>query len=378
MTLKVLTVTTLFPNVAQPRHGIFIANRLHQLQQYCDVDIEVVAPIAWFPGSHLLPSYQHLKEIPATTRWKSLTVHHPRFLSAPGRAFGFKPHFIAQAYAKAASNQYDIIDAHYAYPDGAATALLANKLNLPYVLSVRGSDINVLPDQHPDNKKKIKTALGEASAVIGVSRPLTENVKQLQPAVKKVVTLENGVDNQLFRLQQPELTEDKLLLSVGNLIDLKGHHLIVEAMPELTDYRLVIIGSGSKQHELEQRIQELGLESRVTIVNNIAQEALVEWYNRAKFTLLCSSHEGCPNVVLESMASGTPVLATRVGACEDLIDENVTGLFVEQRSAEGIADAVRRAEQQGFNKGQVHQIAQKFDWESVCKKQFELYQSVVQ
>ena len=151
-TPHLLVLTTLFPNSEQPRHGIFVETRLRQLVNHQGFGATVIAPVPWFPFKIPgLPRYSIYSRVPKIELRDGITVHHPRYLVIPKIGFIFAPLFLAWSFwwcarsLKKTALSYDLVDAHYYYPDGVAAVLFGAIVNKPVVITARGSDINVLP-----------------------------------------------------------------------------------------------------------------------------------------------------------------------------------------------------------------------------------------
>jgi len=239
-----------------------------------------------------------------------------------------------------------LIDSHFLYPDGVAACLLGQWLDLPVLMTARGSDVNLYP-QFTVPRALIRWALGRASRVIAVSEALRSGLLALGADPARILTLRNGVDLERFRpgdrlAARARLgLEGAVLLSAGNLLELKGHHLVLEALPSLPGVTLLVAGEGPMRASLERQARELGIADRVRLLGNVGQDVLVDCYTGADALVLASSREGMPNVVLEALACGLPVIATAVGGIPELITTPAAGTLLPARSAQAIAGAVR-------------------------------------
>ena len=384
--LRVLTVSSLYPNAVQQRHGVFVRERLRHLEQFCPLKATVIAPVPWFPfTSERFGRYGVFGRVPAREVDGGRDVLHPRFFVLPKVGGAFMPLSYGRAALGAVrelQGDFDLIDAHFAFPDGAAAVLVARKLGLPVVITVRGSDVNLMP-REPVAGSWIRWALRRCDAVVAVSDALAGEVMKLAPSRDRVVSVSNGVDTERFGIRTQRDTLRRRLefrgltvLSVGNLIDLKGHDLVVDAIADLPDMRLVIVGDGPRRSELLSRVRELGIDDRVKIVGEIKQDELVDLYNAADFLVLASSHEGMPNVVLESLACGTPVLASAVGGVPEVLRTGVGGLFLDERSAEGVRMGLQKMAGQPWCRQQVRGSVESFSWQERAHRLFELFESV--
>ena len=171
-----------------------------------------------------------------------------------------------------------------------------------------------------------------------------------------------------------------LLLSVGHLVELKGHHLVIDALAQLVlrypDARLVIIGAGEERQRLEQRAQDRSVPSRVTFTGAIPNDQLAAWYSAADMLVLASSREGWANVLLEAMACGAPVVATDTGGTREVISDQV-GVLVRERSAEAIAAGVEKLIDMAPARAAVRAYAEGFSWDATSEQQLLLFRRMV-
>lgn len=153
------------------------------------------------------------------------------------------------------------------------------------------------------------------------------------------------------------------MISVGLLIPRKGHELVIEAVSLLPGVQLLICGVGPMRAKLELRAQRLGIGDRVRFLGQVAHEDLNRYYSCADILVLASSREGWPNVLLEAMACGTPVVATAAGAVPDFIRHPHAGLVVRERTVPAIVAAIRSLLENPPTRRQVREYAAQFSWE---------------
>jgi len=381
--MKILTFSTLFPNTEKPGHGIFVETRLRHLVASGQVESRVVAPIGWFPSKNpRFGDYAKLAKVPQSEVRHGLQVEHPRFPVIPKVGMNVAPLLLAQAARPRIARlldegyDFDLIDAHYFYPDGVAAAMLARYFNKPLVITARGSDITLLP-QYALPRKMIKWAAKRADAVITVCHALRDEVVALGVAADKVTSLRNGVDLQLFR--PIERTPNALftLLTVGHLVPVKAQELIIAALPLLPDVRLVVAGGGPNRGMLEALARELGVEARVQFLGAVPQAQLREHYGNADALVLASSREGWANVLLESMACGTPVVASRVYGTPEVVAAPEAGVLMDQRTPQGVADAVQRLRADYPDQSATRRYAERFSWDDTTHGQVQLFERLL-
>ncbi|HKD36042.1 MAG TPA: glycosyltransferase family 4 protein, partial [Pirellulales bacterium] len=350
--IRILTFTTLFPNAAFPNHGVFVENRLRHLVATGRATSRVVAPVGFVPfDSPIFGAHAANARVPRTETRHGLSIQHPRQLIIPKIGMLAAPMLLYHAALPAIRSlqrdeDFDLIDAHYFYPDGIAATMLGRTLGKPVVITARGTDVNLIP-QFKWPRRMIQKAAGRAAHLIAVSQAIKEAIVALDVPAEKVTVLRNGVDLVNFRPLDPKACRAKLdlsgkiLLSVGLLIERKGHELIIDAMRTLPDFTLLIAGEGPDRPELTRQIAELGLQTRVRLLGAICHDRLSEFYSAADALVLASSREGWPNVLLEAMACGTPVVASNIWGNPEVVAKPEAGRLMPERSASGVAAGVK-------------------------------------
>ena len=351
--MRILTITTLYPNAEAPTHGVFVENRLLQLIKSERLEASVVAPVPWFPfGSRIFGRYAGMARVPNSETRHGLQITHPKFLAIPKLGMSLAPFFLywsLRNHVRRAfddGKHFDLIDAHYVYPDGVAAAWLGEALGKPVILTARGTDLHLLA-KYRVPRLLIKNAFSKCAAVVTVSRALGDCARTLAPANRRIAVLRNGVDLDLFRETERGTTRRELnlagpvIISVGHLIPRKGHELVIEALSLLPQAQLLICGEGPMRSELERSAKRFRVRDRVHFLGRIRHEELNRYYSAADILVLASFREGWPNVVLEAMACGTPVVATAVGAVPDFVDHPNAGRVVRERTVPAIAAAIR-------------------------------------
>jgi glycosyltransferase involved in cell wall biosynthesis len=252
---------------------------------------------------------------------------------------------------------------------------------IPVVITARGTDVNLLP-QFALPRRMILWAAARAAAVVAVSAALKSALVDLGVDAAKVSVLRNGVDARMFRpvdrapLRARLRLSGTVLLMVGNLLQLKGHELVLRALRDLPDTSLLIIGQGTEEQNLKELAHTLGLESRVRFLGALRQERLSEYYGAADALVLASSREGWPNVLLEAMACGTPVVATNVGGTPEIVAAPEAGVLASERSVRGITDALRRLLQNYPDRNLTRRYAEGYSWAATTAGQLELFDRI--
>lgn len=390
--LRTLLFSTLYPSRERPAHGIFVETRLRELLKTGAVETRVLAPVPWFPlRGKLFGEYGKLAATPAREVRNGLEVLHPRYLLPPKVGMNVAPYTLARCAIHAARQlmaagfDFDLIDAHYYFPDGVAAASLARALGKPFVVTARGTDLNLIPD-YPGPRRRILETAGQAAASIGVCRALMDRLADLGADRRKLHVLRNGVDLERFTpLPRPEARaklalppDGRIILSVGHLIERKGHHIAIEAMATLAAAtRLCIVGEGEQRASLEAQARRLGVADRVIFVGAVPQGDLKWWYSAADALVLCSSREGWANVLLEAMACGTPVAATSIWGTPEVVSAPAAGLLMAERTAAALIQSLASLFSAYPERKATRLHAEGFSWEQTSQGQLDLFRAVL-
>jgi glycosyltransferase involved in cell wall biosynthesis len=387
--LKILTFSSLYPNERQPRHGIFVEQRLRRLIETGKVTARVLAPVPWFPfKARIFGRYATLAAVPRRELRHNIVVAHPRYPVVPKIGMTAAPILMAQALRPVVRSiirsgyDFDLIDAHYCYPDGVAAAMIANTLSKPVIITGRGDDIALIPEYRAPRRMILK-AIERAAAVVTVSADLKRQLQARGVDSEKITTLRNGVDLELFRPLDRKAARQKVgfnnrtLVSVGHLIERKGHHIAISALAELPEFTLVIIGEGKLKQPLQQQARRLGVVDRVRFLANRSQEDLPVYYSAADALILPTDREGMPNVVLEAMACGCPVVATAVSGIPEIMTTPEAGVFMDERTPEAAAAAVQTLFQHLPRRNETRRHAETLGWEQTTRGQIELFERVL-
>ena len=386
--VQILSFTTLYPSAARPQHGIFVETRLRKLVESGEVQARIVAPCPWFPfTSPRFGGYAVVARIPPKEVRHGLHIDHPRYPLLPKIGMSTAPLALFTAVLPllrrqmGAGGDFDLIDAHYFYPDGVAAVLLGRALRRPVVVTARGSDLNLIAD-HAVPRRWIRGAAARAAGLVTVSSGLRDRLVVLGTAPERIRVLRNGVDLVLFRSGDREAARRRLgftrptLLAVGNLVALKRHPLMVEALALLPDADLVIVGEGPERAPVEALARARGLAHRVRLLGQMPQQKLPEIYGAADLLLLVSTHEGWPNVLLESMACGTPVVVSDIQGITDIVAAPAAGRVVLRITPENLVGAISDLLAAPPERAATRAYAEQFDWQSTTDGQIALFHQV--
>lgn len=364
--LRVLVVTRLFPTSVEPFESPFARQQLAALGRRCEVLVLGVVP--HLPGSALFGDRTRpgrLRRVPARETTAGLTVLHPRALYLPGTVrFPWLARFNAPlylggllSYLPRLRGRFDVVLGTFLHPDACAAAALARLLGIPYVIKAHGTDIDVIA-RWRSVRRSVAAALGSAAWSLGVSRAMVSALVDLGAPPDRAILLANGVDRALFHPRDRAASraalglpaEGRLLVFVGLLAPQKGVRELLAAWAQLRaeggpPVHLAMVGGGVLQGEIAAVAAGNGDARRGLLIapGALPLERVALYLGAADVFTLPSHREGTPNVVLEALASGRPVVATRVGGIPDVLTDGVTGILVPPRSAEDLARALRAA-----------------------------------
>jgi teichuronic acid biosynthesis glycosyltransferase TuaC len=393
-TFRILTYTNLFPNHRQENLGVFIENRMRAFAERTGAHLDVVAPIPYFPKLPWSTRWSTFSQIESEEERRGIRIYHPQYLVVPkvgmtrhGQSMYWASYKLINRLHRA--NKYHLIDAHWIYPDGWAAIKIAKRLKIPVVLSARGNDINEYIE-FPKIRPLIRWCLENCDHIISVCQALKDLMTPLGIPDSKITVVGNGVDIQSFYPVEREEARRKLelpsgrrmLLSVGLLEPRKGHHILIEALHLLqkqgTDLPcLYIIGTGLFHDKLEKLIHKFKLDDDVKLVGELPNRDLKFWYSAADVLCLASDREGWPNVLLEALACGTPVVASRVFGIPEIIRSKDVGSVVEQRTPEAFACHIMKTLTQSWDASKIVAFAQQHTWDKTAQAVQKVFASVL-
>jgi len=348
--LRVLVLSTLFPDARRPNFGIFVERQTLALAERPDVAVRVVAPIGLPPAPlDRLPRHRAIRALPLSEDHKGLQVHRPRFRTLPGTGGRFHARSLADAVTPLLGEMrrefpFDVIDAEFFFPDGVAAVALGRRFGVPVSIKARGSDVHYWARQ-PATAPQIRAAAHAADGLLSVSEPMRADMTALGMPGDRTRCIVTGVDFARFASGDRAAAktalgvEGPLVLSVGALIPLKGHQIVIDAIAALAGVRLWIAGEGPHRPALEAQIARLGLGARVTLLGSVPHADLPDMLTAADAMALASEREGLANAWLEALASGTPVVIPDVGGARQVV-RDATGGRIVARTAEAFAAAL--------------------------------------
>jgi len=331
--------------------------------------------------------YSLFSRLPREEIRYGLHVDHPRYPQLPKIGMSVAPLALFSAVLPVLRRQlrqgqdFDLIDAHYFYPDGVAAVLLGRALGRPVVVTARGSDLNVIA-KYAVPRRWISWSAQHADGLVAVSTGLKRRLVALGIVEGRVRVLRNGVDLALFRPADHGAARRALgltrptLLAVGNLVGLKRHRMMIEALVGLPTVDLVIVGDGPERAAIEALARARRVADRVRLLGHLPQDRLSDVYSAADLLLLVSTHEGWPNVLLESMACGTPVIVSGIDGIADIVAAPEAGRIVQEPTPDRLAMATREFLAALPARAATRAYAERFDWQSTTEGQIALFREI--
>lgn len=391
---RLLVFSSLFPHKGAPNAGVFVRERMFIVGE--QFPITVVSPQAWFPGQSLIRLFRpHFRPRSARREiQRNVLVSRPRFLSMPGflkQLDGLLMALGSYLTLRRLKNRvgFDILDAHFGYPDGYAATLLGKWLRVPVIITLRGTEV-----PHSKNTKLsplLIRALKRADRICSVSESLRQHAISLGVEASKICVVENGVDTVRFhpvdklearrRLNIPDGA--KVLISVGALVQRKGFHRVIDILPTLLtsqpDLHYLIAGGASPEGdiraELEKQVQALNLKSKVHFLGAIPSDELKYPLSAADIFVLATSNEGWANVFLEAMACGLPVVTTDVGGNAEVVCRPELGAIVAFGDRQALKSALVDASNTNWDREVIRRYAEDNSWDDRLVRLKEVFTS---
>lgn len=383
---RVLVLSHVFPRPLASSFGVFVRQRVAQVARH--LPVEVVAPLPWFPGGHWIGRTRR-GDLPHAAMVEGLRVHYPTVPSIPGVGRALDPLLFASALLPFLQRlrrrfAFDLIDAHFGYPDGVAAALLGRWLGCPVSITLRGCEQDIA--LRPARRRQLAWALRQGH-VVGVSPGLSQLARDL--GATKVHTIANGVDVARFtpgdrhaarrRLGLPQ--DRTVLLAVGAFVPVKRHDRLLQVVARLRAAghpRLLFVavgGRGGTQScfaALRRQVAEFGLDENVRFVVDRPHAEMPEWFRAADLACVASEREGSPNGVLEALACGLPVVAVAVGDIPSRVRTGVDGCVLPRFDTAKFATAIDQALHAEWDRAAIAAQAARRSWDDVALEVVEV------
>jgi teichuronic acid biosynthesis glycosyltransferase TuaC len=384
--MHLVLLTSQFPTPNDVSGAVFSAQLAKALAE--KVHLTVVCPVPWcpnLPGLRDMGTCKWYAGIPHKIRHGDIDVYFPRFPFIPKLSSVVQPWLQALPLKRFLSRlnsvvRIDAINAHWLFPDAVSATWAAAKLDIPILVTALGSDVNVAA-QHPICRRQIEWALSHADAASGVSRALVARLRELGAREAGSHYIPNGIDTGRFlkpAAEEIESARTKLglnpdrrhLLFLGRLHPVKGLPHLIEALGVLHQnhqltFDTTLVGAGEEHDRLSEAVHRLGLMDHVRFAGQVLHQDIPLWLRSADALCLPSLMEGMPNVVLEAQACGLPVIASRVGALPDLINDS-NGILVPPASSAALATALHDAFARTWDREAIVRGQTAVSWDAVA------------
>lgn len=384
--LKVLLITNLFPTPVDKVRGVFTYQLVQEMKAWCD--LTVLCPLPWFPRLQLLrflKKWYPFSLIPKEYTVNGVEVYSPKYWIIPRVSETIHSILMFLGLLRTAlklhqHGRFDTINAQWLYPDGVVAYWVAKILRLPLSVSALGCDVNLFLEQK-QKKWQIVNMLKHVDVVTVVSESMKRRLLEEGVQEQKISVIPNGVNTRVFRPTNREACRQKLalppkgkiILFVGRLLELKGLSYLIEAVRRLAakqrEFTLYLIGEGAQRQRYEEAVTEHHLRKHVKFVGGKEHHEIALWMGACDVFCLPSLHEGCPNVVLEALSCGRPVVASRVGGIPDMVGEE-SGVLVEPENSHALYEALDLALHREWESAEIHRSVAHLSWEVAAEKYY--------
>lgn len=363
-------------------------NYVDALHRFCDV--KVVAPVPYFPKIKIFKRWSEFSTIEKAERHDGVDVFHPRYVVIPSVEWfsGYSYHYCLRNFLSKlrASFPFDVIHAHSVYPDGFGAVRLGRELNVPVMVTAHGSDIATNAES-PLARRMTSSALLGADKIVAVSRSIGEKVMKFGPSPEKVRIIPCAAYNsEQFYLSDSAngaAGSSRKVLYIGRLVPVKGVERLIEASSWFgrmagDEIEVLIIGDGPEKKKLLKQCVDLNISDRVRFIGEVPQAEIPKWIHLSDVLCISSYSEGLPNVAIESMACGKPVVTSAVGGLPDLIEEGVNGLLWKDENPESLARLLCDALENSWDKSAIASTVTEYVWENIARDNFSILKSLVE
>jgi len=390
--INCLLLTNLYPNSQEPERGVFVKQLVDELRK--NMDITIVSPLPYFPIFKPLGVFKKWRKY-SLIQYKEMEldgeyVYYPKYFVFPRLTTWIQSILMYLSIYKLLSrlhkaNKFDVINAQWLYPDGVAGLWVAKKLGIPIVLTGHGSDVH-RDLKVPIIRWQILHSLKKADFIVLVSDSLAEIVVGCGVSPQKIKVIPNGVhwelhndiDRDEARRQLGLNDGNKHLLFVGRLVEVKGLKYLIQASKYIDNDDIVfhIIGDGPLLEGLKTLTRIIGVENKFRFEGQKRHNEVMRWMKAADIFCLPSLQEGCPNVILEAISAGTPIVASSVGAIPLLIKDGI-GFTIPPSDVESLAEKLNIALEKYWDRNMISSHAEIYGWDKIAMKYIELYNNII-
>ena len=372
--LRVLTLSTLFPDATRPNFGPFVELQTLGLAAHPDVELRAMIPVGIPPFGWFHPRYKALAALPEVETWKGLPVYRTRFAHIPGTSGRFDAPALTRALIRPLTGireqfPFDVIDAEFFWPDGPAAVALGRAFGVPVSIKARGADIHYWGMANAATRAQVIAAGQGADGLLAVSAALKADMVALGMPEERITVHYTGIDRARFHVRDRAAAKaalgvtGPLIVSVGSLIARKGHAITIEALRHVPETMLVIIGGGAERAALEALAARMGVADRMRFLGSQPHAVIADWLAAADAMVLISASEGLANVWIEALASGTPIVISDAGGAREVLRDAVAGGLAARNPA-AVAAAIRAVLTRNADRHAVAATVDRFSWDA--------------
>jgi len=389
--MNLLLVTNLFPTPHDPERGIFTLQLVKRLQKHCH--ITVVCPLPWFPNwpiLYRLEKYAQFAKTPTRYSIDGIDVHSPKYPLLPRVSENRHADFMCMGIQRYILNLhkrigFDAVNSQWLYPDSVAVGKVLRKLPIPHIATGLGCDVNH-DIYEPIKGDRIISMLNECSAVTVVANSLRDELIGHEIDGRKISVIPNGIDVEQFKIldknhcrQQLSIhTNMPVILYVGRLSAEKNIKTLIRAGALVINsgnpVELYLVGDGPLEGTLKELVKDLDIEKYVNFVGKVDHSDVSTWMNASDFFCLPSLREGCPNVILEALGSGVPVIASKVGAIPDVVNNN-SGILFTPTDVDELAGSIKKAIERNWSAAEIASSVDRLSWEHAADQYYEVFKT---
>lgn len=392
--MKLLIITGAHPTSSTAIGGLFITRNIKKLVEYgiqCDILSYYIKNNTIITLIKILMRHERIEYIRTLT---SDSVNY-NFLSVKesfiDRIYPYKliDKMVRATIQERDMHSYDLIHAHWVYPHGYIASLLKQKYNIPCIISALGSDIHTHPYEDPNTIPLIVSGLHHADIVFFMSEALLKKAEELGYQGNNYRILSYGVDTDIFVPEDRSDVRRKLGLSpldvkvvgfIGNLIPVKGADKLPAIFKEVArkkpDVLFVVVGAGFLRDSLEETCRDNHL--NVQFLSRLTTEEIVQWMNAFDLLVLPSRNEGLPNVILEALACGCPVVGSDAGGIPEAIGKGGVVVQMGPDFETRFADAIITVLNNPPDEKELREKALQYDWKEIVKEQIHVYEEIIE
>lgn len=390
--MNILLVTNLFPTPEDPERGIFTLQLVKKLQELGKVT--VICPLPWFPKAKIfsgLKKWYAFSQVPKVYEMEGVTVYSPKYVMLPKVSESWHAFFMGLGLKRCIQQlhqekHFDVVNSQWFYPDSVAVDRAIRTLNIPHIATGLGCDVN-----HDlfDSKKRpqLQQMLENVAAITVVSNELKKVLMDDSIPENKITPIPNGVDTSKFSLLDMTECRNKLdieksetiILYVGRLSEEKNVESLIRAFHQLEldeTLKLYLVGDGPMEDVLKSLVHDFKLKDRVIFVGKVEHSQVSTWMGATNYFCLPSIREGCPNVVLEALGCGRPVIASHVGAIPDLVNDE-SGVLFDPNSISDIKSCLDVGLSKQWNYSVIAKSVKFLSWEHAAAHYMKVFHSVL-